>query len=133
MTTINSASNEVPDRVLKRVLADLSREDQRNGQLYSKARKFERKPIYLKVEIVPVIQGKGAPDSRMFVWVRNLSRSGASLVSKIQVPSSEIGVRLLEGDNGPTWMHGQVVRERQIQEGFWEIGVKFIGSLQIPG
>jgi len=28
-------------------------------------------------------------------------------------------------------MHGQVVRERPIQDDFWEFGVRFIGTLKL--
>lgn len=128
----SNANSEVSDKILQRVLADLAREDQRTGQLYGKDRKFERKSIALQVEVVSISQGKGILESRTLVWTRNLSRSGVSIVSPSPLKCSEIGVHLLDGDQGPIWMHGQVVRERPIQEGFWELGVKFIGPLAQP-
>ncbi len=117
---------------LQRVLADLAREDQRAGQLYGKDRKFERKSIALQVEVVSISQGKGIleiPYARLDpqpLPERRLDRFPSPL------KCSEIGVHLLDGDQGPIWMHGQVVRERPIQEGFWELGVKFIGPLAQP-
>ncbi|MCA9094694.1 MAG: PilZ domain-containing protein [Planctomycetaceae bacterium] len=131
MSNSPSPSHEVPDKALQRVLADLAREDQRNSQLYGRDRNFERKSIILKVAVAPYINDHLVMSNQQSVWVRNLSRSGISFVSKAPIGCKSVGVHLLQGNNGPIWMQGEVVRERQIQDGFWEFGVEFIASIKV--
>lgn len=129
MSSPGNPTHEVPGKALQRVLADLAREDQRTSQMYGRSRTFERKPITLKVTVAPFSKGQLIMEKELTVWVRNLSRSGISFVSEAAIGHEEVGVHLLDGDSGPVWMQGAVVRERQIQEGFWEFGVKFIGAI----
>lgn len=131
MSNSRPPTHEVPDKALQRILADLAREDQRNSQLYGRNRSFERKSITLKVTVAPYINDTLVMSNEQTVWVRNLSRSGISFISKAPIGCKSVGVHLLDGDKGPVWMQGEVVRERQIQDGFWEFGVKFITSIKV--
>lgn len=129
MNSSSNSSRDVPDKALQRVLSDLSREDQRNSQLYGRNRNFERKSITLKVTVAPIVNDQLVMAQERTVWVRNLSRSGISFISPVSFGRLSIGVHLLDGDRGPVWMQGAVVRERQIQEGYWEFGVRFVGTI----
>lgn len=131
MSPNDSFSPELFEKALNRVLADLAREDNRSTQLHGKDRSYERKSIVLKMEVVPIINGMPLLANPVPVWVRNLSRSGISFVTTSPLRCQEIGIHLLNGDAGAVWMHGQVVRERPIQDDFWEFGVRFIGTLKL--
>lgn len=131
MSSSANPSLEVPSKALQRILSDLAREDQRTSQLYGRNRNFERKTIALKVSVAPLVDGRLILQHEQVVWARNLSRSGISFVSEAPLGVKEIGVRLPNAEAGIVWMQGNVMRERPIQEGFWEFGVRFIGAIKV--
>jgi len=132
MSSSHTTPATPPNKALQRILADLAREDQRTAQLFGKERSHCRKPLVMKVEVAPVINGTLLRSQTVEVWVRNLSRSGISYVIAGSLGTTNIGIHLLDGVQGPVWMAGTVVRERPMTDGYFECGVKFTETIAPP-
>lgn len=117
-------------KAAQRVLSDLDRMDQRLSAVYAAERAHERAAFQGRV---PLRFADETPDGtatdlcQIHVWTRDVSRSGMSFIYPEQVTAKKCQICL--GDPNATnavWRHAEIVRGREVQDGFWEYGVRFV-------
>lgn len=122
-------------RTSQRVLDDLDRADERFQAVYSKQRSHERKALRSIVTVLippdPEMNNLSAP-IQFQCWGRNVSRSGLSCLHHSTFPAKAIVICLGHAPDGNSiWFHADLVRAREVQEGFWEYGARFTGRAMI--
>lgn len=60
---------------------------------------------------------------------RNLSTSGIGFIYNKLLPIGKVTVRLPRKKMRTLLLFGEIVRRRQVQNGFWEYGVSFTGRI----
>ena len=117
-------------RNAKRVLDSLDRLDERFQVHYSRQRKNERRHYRTLITImVPHDESDGADlpcelggFTFLKVFSRDLSPNGLSFIHPGEIKHDEIFVNL---PNTETRCKAQIVRAREVLDGFWEYGVEF--------
>ena len=115
-------------RAALRVLDTLDRWDDRVSDCYRAQRKHARSHYRAMISIVippaPEMANSDLKPSVHQVFARNLSQGGLSFIFHGKLFCNKIVIGLKSGD--PTnWLHAEIVRSREVQDGFWEYGVAF--------
>ncbi|MBI5760513.1 MAG: PilZ domain-containing protein [Planctomycetales bacterium] len=130
--SVESYSPEQVDaaaRVLEKLAALDDRRDPKNPR-----RDFTRRPYHRVISIQheqPTANQKTSSPKRCHVLARNISQGGLSFVypGRLDIP------RLLVSPSGPgseyIWFRAEVVRVREVEDGFWEYGVSFRGRVEV--
>ncbi len=120
------------EQAANRVLDMLQKWDDRFRNHATQKRNHSRRPIKAKITvIIPECKdevGEIQDRSVTEVWMRNVSQSGLCFISYGPVKSKkgEIIVSL-----GEKFMLSEIVRGRQVHDGFWEYGIKYLGQAQM--
>jgi hypothetical protein len=113
-------------KVLTRVMDTLDRMDERLADHFSPQRKHSRNDVRLPVEVrIPVA---GMEPQAIAAWMRNVSSGGMSFVSQARFEDKKILVGLKMDGVNESWFHGEVMRAREVVDGFWEYGIAFRGK-----
>jgi len=118
------------DRLAERVLATLQSWSDRFSNHVTHRRSYVRRGCLVKTSTI--IPGQEHPrkesgsNAPIAIWVRNISSNGIGFISygPIRADDQAIIVKL-----GPKNMLCEIVRGRQVHEGFWEYGSRFVKSL----
>ena len=124
--TLSSAGKQ--DRAAQRVLDTLDRWDERLNSAYAAKRQYARNSYRTRVTVI-IPAGKlaeSAQPERIQAWARNISQGGLSLVHNQQITARRLIVSLNPAVESPTWFYAEIVRAREVQDGFWEHGIKFL-------
>jgi len=118
------------DRAAGRVLDTLDRWSERLRGHYSQKRGQTRKPFRKKLTVyVPENEqeaGEAEDNTILETWLRNVSRSGANFIYHEPIRADEVIVCVDLGKGNCTYFRSKIIRRRQVHEGFWEYGVKFL-------
>ncbi len=115
------------DQAANRVLDMLQKWDDRFKEHATQKRSSSRRPLQAKVTIViPECRdevGEVQDRSISEVWTRNVSQSGLCFITHgpIKSKTNEVIVSL-----GQKFLLSRIVRSRQVHDGFWEYGVKYL-------
>lgn len=130
MPSTIETEQDLRDRAALRVLDTLDRWSERLHGRSTQKRAYPRKPYRSMITVYLPDDRQTAgecSDSVTFqVWGRNLSCAGAGFVYDRQIKSEKIVLCLKTGSK-PIWLNADVVRARQVHDGFWEYGVIFRG------
>lgn len=120
-------------RAALRVLDTLDRWDKRANDCYSTQRTYSRKHYRAVISvIVPPVPSVGPADAKPVlheVFARNLSQGGLSFIFPSRIHANQIVVGLKSG-NQTNWLHADIVRSREVQDGYWEFGAAFRDKLE---
>lgn len=75
--------------------------------------------------------GESVQSRNFDVWGRNISQGGLAFISEEQISAEKVVVCLDPQTDGRLWFEADVVRSRQVHDGFWEFGVCFTGTAEI--
>lgn len=75
-----------------------------------------------RVQVFPA--GQNAP---LIGYARDLSKGGMAFITTTALPAEAIMILLPQAGAGPIRLRAEVVRCVKIQEGFYDVGVKFLG------
>lgn len=132
--TVTNPPNGAPaqqSRLLKtliRVLDTLDKSEERLSDHFSPQRRHTRNDVRLPVEVrIPVA---GSLPVVIEAWMRNVSPGGLSFISQAQITEKNILVGLKMDGVHESWFHAEVMRARDVMDGFREYGVAFRGKLQ---
>jgi hypothetical protein len=130
--SVESYSPEQVDAAA-RVLEKLAALDDRRDPKHPR-RDFTRRPYHRVISIQREQGTTGKTTSlpkRCHVLARNISQGGLSFVYPGQLDMP----RLLVSPSGPgsehIWFRAEVVRVREVEDGFWEYGVSFRGRVEV--
>jgi len=123
------------DKTALRVLDTLDRWSDRLNGHHSQKRGQERKPFRNKMTVyLPGNEqesGGAEANTILETWPRNMSRSGAGFFCRKPIKADEVIVCLDFGEENPICFRSEIVRCRQVQEGLWEFGVKFLERVNL--
>ena len=133
LTTDKSAERESARAA--RVLDMLDQWSERLRGHCTQKREFPRRRFRARVAIY-ISESEGtageSEQSQQFdVWSRNISQGGLGFIYEHIISAQRILVCLDADSGGRMWYHGEIVRCRQVHDGFWEYGARFTGSAQI--
>lgn len=125
-----SKSNQ-RQRAAEEVLNALERWSDRIGNHFTQKRGNPRKPYRDQITVY-------IPESRVTVgeepdqliiqpWARNISQAGMSFVFGDPIVQSHIVICLQPAGRKCIYLDAEIVRRRQVQNGFWEFGARFRG------
>ena len=115
-------------KALTRVLDTLDKSEERLSDHFSPQRRHARNDVRLPVEVrIPVA---GALPIVVEAWMRNVSPGGLSFITQSQIEGKSILVGLKMDGVHESWFNAEVMRAREVVDGFWEYGVAFRGKLQ---
>lgn len=118
---------DIEHRTAMRVLDALDRWSERLSGHHEQRRAFPRKSARSVITIYFIeestIPNKAGEKLTAQVWMRNLSRNGLSFIHERYLNLSKIIVCLDVTGSDPVGFHAEVVRSRQVHEGYWEYGV----------
>ncbi|MDA0831638.1 MAG: PilZ domain-containing protein [Planctomycetota bacterium] len=129
-TTSQSDVEQSESRRAMRALESLDRwADRLKGHQIQK-RSSPRKNLRTSSLIYPP-NGEGVvrptDDSNSFlVRIRNISNNGVSFLYTRNIKLTSF-VLCLETGKGPIWLNAEIIRSRQVHEGFWEFGARLTG------
>ena len=113
----------VADSGEHKLLDALDREEAASGD-YSGQRKYERKPYRSLATVYVKDQDSPSSFTTYEAWCRNVSQGGLSFICRHRLPQGEVIVSLSPGSDKMCF-RAQIVRERELQDGFWECGLSF--------
>lgn len=119
------------EKDLIRILDGLDRADERTQSVYSGNRDFERKGLRIPLRLLPPMIQHPTPDHEMIGYSREISRSGLSFVTQMQIATQEVVIGMPAPNGDTNWMRAEVKRTRELPDGFWEYGVAFTGKANI--
>jgi len=123
------------DRAAERVLDTLDRWSERlrghHSQKRGQTRKSFRKKLTVYVPENEQEAGEAEDNTILETWLRNVSRSGASFVYHEPIRADEVIVCLDLGKGNCTYFRSRITRRRQVHEGFWDYGVKFLERVEM--
>ncbi len=118
-------------RAANEVLDALDRWSQRIGNHFNQKRENGRKPYRELVTIyIPESEslvGEAEDQLAIRAWTRNLSQSGINFVYAEPIPVDNIVVCLNPPGRKCIYLDAEIVRRRQVQNGYWEYGARFSG------
>lgn len=122
-------------RTALEVLDSLDRMDRRLESFYSRSRKFERKAFRGLVTVIfPTAcnpgTGDGAGEFEFKAWARNISQQGLSFIHPGRISATKMTIGIGEMEGMPAWFRVDVVRAREVENGFWEYGVAIRERIQ---
>lgn len=114
-------------RTVMRVMDALDRWSERLSGHHEQRRAFPRKSARSAITIYFIEEGTASNQAgeklSVQVWMRNLSRNGLAFIHDRYLNVNKIVVCLDGTGRDPVWFHAEVVRSRQVHEGYWEYGV----------
>ncbi len=118
---------DIEHRTVMRVLDALDRWSERLSGHHEQRRAFPRKSARSLITIYFVeestVPNEAGEKLSAQVWMRNLSRNGLAFIHERYLNVNKIIVCLDGLGQAPVWVHAEVVRSRQVHEGYWEYGV----------
>ncbi len=127
-----STPNPKIESAAQRVLAMLQKWDERFSSHATPKRKYERKPFQTTLMVVVPesknVHGDVFPRRVIEVWTRNLSQGGLAFLTygMIETSASHVIVKL-----GQKYMLSKIIRHREVHEGFYEYGVKYVEEVSV--
>lgn len=134
MTTAQKTESSARNSVTT-VLETLDRWSRRFTGHFAQKRSGGRTPY--RAEIILYIPdaeekaGESADSVAITVSTRNLSKGCIGFVYTELIPEDEIIVCLCDAKKRCTYLTAEIVRKRQIHDGFWEYGAKFKDHAQL--
>lgn len=110
------------------VIDILNRWDARMKGHQTQKRAHERVPISVRICIF-YDRRRGSVEQEqpgLTVWARNVSPKGLGFVYKGRIEWKRVLLCLDPDSGGTTWMHAEIVRSRNVHNGFWDYGAQFI-------
>ena len=122
------------DSNAQRVLDTLQRWSERFDGHQNQKRQHERRPIRMQLSVyfsesdLP----KSSTDNQyaLEVWARNISRSGMCFIHNGPIKLGNVIIAFNLGAGETEYFRAQLVRNRQVHDGFWEYGVKFLEKVE---
>lgn len=122
---------EQRQRAVEEVLESLERWSQRIGNHFNQKRGATRKPYREMITVyVPESRvGVGEERDQLIIqpWTRNISQAGISFVYAEPIVPKNIVICLKPHGRKCIYLDAEIVRRRQVQNGFWEFGARFSG------
>ncbi len=118
-------------RAVDEVLESLERWSQRIGNHFTQKRETSRKPYREMITVyIPesrTVVGEERDQLVIQPWTRNISQAGISFVYADPIVPNNIIVCLQPAGRKCIYLDAEIVRRRQVQNGFWEFGARFKG------
>lgn len=125
---MNPQQDEVVDPKAARVLEMLERWNDRLDGRADHDRQHARQLMKSRIRIVLVGSGKeeGTTDPEsLWVWTRNISQSGICFIHDGLLDTDQI-IICLQPKEEKIYFRAQIVRRREVHEGFWEYGARLL-------
>ncbi len=131
MTTATSTQDRL-ETSARRVLETLQRWDDRFSKHANQKRVHDRKAFQRKLTII--VPESRSPTGDVYareiceVWTRNISQSGLAFLThgELVTTSTHIVINL-----GTKCMLCKIMRHREVHDGFWEYGIKYVEEVQM--
>lgn len=120
------------DRQALRVISMLKNWSDRLSGHVTQKRAHVRRDLATKLTIIIPESSQEAGESQdrsmVEVWTRNISQGGICFLSdgKLKTNTDTVIVSI-----GNKYMESEIVRNRQVHDGFWEYGLKFLQEIQM--
>ncbi|MBL4885377.1 MAG: PilZ domain-containing protein [Planctomycetaceae bacterium] len=129
---MSTATLSIRDKQAVRVINMLKTWSDRLSGHVTQKRAHVRKDLVTKLMIIIPESSQEAGESQdrsmIEVWSRNISRGGICIISdgKLKTNTDTVIVGV-----GNKFMESEIVRNRQVHDGFWEYGLMFIQEIQM--
>ncbi len=127
-----SVGTTTRDKQAMRVISMLQNWSDRLSGHVTQKRAHVRKALVTKLTIIIPEScqeaGESQDRSMVEVWTRNISQGGICFISDGKLKTSDAIVIV---NIGSKYMESELVRDRQVHDGFWEYGAKFIKEIQM--
>jgi PilZ domain len=118
-------------RAAQEILDALDRWSQRIGNHYTQKRANTRRPYRELITIyIPEYESAvGEADDQVAIqaWTRNISRSGVTFIHPEPIAVNNIVLCFNPPGRKCIYLDAEIVRRRQVQNGFWEYGARYNG------
>ncbi len=125
--TVSDRRHKAAQRVLDALDRWSERLEGRNSQKREHPRKPFRSTITIHLPEMEEADGRKIQAEVFQAWARNISCGGVSFIFHEQIKRKAFAIGLANGNGTKMWFLGEVTRARQVHEGFWEYGVRFLG------
>ncbi len=132
---MNTQTNNTRCRRAEEVLDILDRWSERMQGHQTQKREFLRRSFRTRMTLYlpssESLAGECQESTSVDVWCRNLSQGGLCFLYPKQLNATKVIVCLNPEQGGTQWFNGEIIRNRQVHNDFWEYGIQFAGRAEM--